>query len=392
MDNDDFKVINDSLGHRAGDELLVGVTERLNAVLRPTDTVARFGGDEFVILLERVTSLTDVRHVAERVAAEIRRPFVLDGRRRFLSASIGIAIADDVDASAEELLRDADAAMYQAKEHGKAQVEFFDRTVRSRAVERLELEAGLRDALAERQLSLVYQPEVSLEDGAYIGTEALLRWRHPTFGQLPPARFVSVAEQSGLIVEIGEWVLAEACAQAAAWRAAGHDIVMAVNISTRQLSSSDLTAVVVRTLEQTGLPPSSLCLEITESAIMEHPGAAQRVLHGLKALGVQLAIDDFGVGYSSLSHLKYLLPVDIIKIDKSFVDGLLDSGEARAITTAIIQLAQALGVRAVAEGVQTEAQADALRRLGCHIAQGYLFSRPLPAAELFGLSGVTTRS
>jgi diguanylate cyclase (GGDEF)-like protein/PAS domain S-box-containing protein len=379
IDIDDFKVINDSLGHRAGDELLVSVAERLSTVLRPDDTIARFGGDEFVILLERVMSLADVRRVADRIAAEVRRPFLLDGRQRFLSASLGVAVADGTERTAEELLRDADAAMYQAKEQGKARLEFFDGSVRTRAVERLELEAGLRDALAGGELSLVYQPKVGLADGHVFGTEALLRWQHPALGPISPARFIPIAEQSGLIVPIGEWVLQQACRQAAEWRAGGReDLVMAVNLSPRQLSSPDLPKLVAAALSDNGLPPSALCLEITESAIMEEPEAAQRVLQGLKALGVRLAIDDFGVGYSSLSHLKYLLPVDIIKIDKSFIDGLPDAGDSRAIVAAIIQLAQALGVVAVAEGVETEGQAEILRELGCHLAQGYLFSRPLP--------------
>jgi diguanylate cyclase (GGDEF)-like protein/PAS domain S-box-containing protein len=383
-DIDDFKVINDSLGHRAGDELLVQAAERLTQAVRPGDTIARFGGDEFVILLERIMSLSDLRRIADRVAAEIKRPFVLEGRQRFLSSSIGIAVADGTEVTAEELLRDADAAMYQAKENGKAQLEFFDRSVRSRAVERLELEAELRDALTAGQLSLAYQPEVMLSDTTRMfGVEALLRWQHPQLGAISPARFIPVAEQSGLIVEIGEWVLGEACRQAAAWRADGHtDFVMAVNLSPRQLSSPQLAGVVETALQVNGLPPSALCLEITESAIMEHPEAAQRILQGLKTLGVRLAIDDFGVGYSSLSHLKYLLPVDVIKIDKSFVDGLLESNDARAIITAIIQLAHALGVTAVGEGVETAGQAAALRDLGCHVAQGYHFSKPVPADYL----------
>lgn len=378
-DIDDFKVINDSLGHRAGDELLVSVAERLATVVRPDDTIARFGGDEFVILLERVPSLADVRRVADRVAAEVRRPFVLEGRSRYLSASLGVAVADGSDVQAEELLRDADAAMYQAKEHGKARLEFFDSTVRTRAVERLELEAELRDALARGELSLVYQPEIALADTTLFGTEALLRWQHPVHGHVSPMRFVPIAEQSGLIVPIGQWVLEQACRQAALWRAEGReDFVMAVNLSPRQLSSPDLADCVATALAESGLPPSSLCLEITESAIMEDPEAAHRILQGLRALGVRLAIDDFGVGYSSLSHLKYLLPVDMIKIDKTFVDGLLDDGDSRAIITAIVELAHALGVQAVAEGVETADQALALRSMGCHTAQGYHFARPLP--------------
>ncbi|HWK25363.1 MAG TPA: EAL domain-containing protein [Solirubrobacter sp.] len=375
-DIDDFKVINDSLGHGAGDELLIAAAERLSEAVRPGDLIARFGGDEFVILLEQVMSLSDVRRIADRVADVFRRPFALSGRERFLSASIGIAVADGAGVSAEDLLRDADAAMYQAKEHGKARLEFFDRSVRSRALERLELEAELRGALAGGQLSVAYQPEVRLDGGGLFGVEALLRWTHPELGAIGPDRFIAIAEQSGLIVEIGEWVLAEACRQAAAWGV--EDLVVSVNLSPRQLSSPRLTGVVTAALRENGLPPSALCLEITESAIMEDPEAASLVLTGLKALGVRLAIDDFGVGYSSLSHLKYLLPVDLIKIDRTFVDELLVSRDSRAIVSAIIELAQALGVQAVAEGVETLAQADMLRELGCHIAQGFHYSRPVP--------------
>jgi diguanylate cyclase (GGDEF)-like protein/PAS domain S-box-containing protein len=382
-DIDNFKVINDSLGHRTGDELLVAVAERFSHELRPDDVIARFGGDEFVILLERVEDLDDVRGVADRLAEAIREPFELDGQHRFVSASFGVALAEGHEVCADDLIRDADAAMYQAKEQGKARLEFFDESLRTRAIERLELEAGLRDALAEGQLELHYQPEIRLEDGAMFGTEALLRWAHPTHGMISPARFVPIAEQSGLIVPIGEWVLETACHQAAEWIAAGReDFVMSVNLSPRQLSSPNLASVVAGALDESGIPASALCLEITESAIMEDPEAAHAILQGLKALGVRLAIDDFGVGYSSLSHLKYLLPVDVIKIDKSFVDGLLESTDSRAIITAIIQLAHALGVQAVAEGVESSEQAEALREMNCHIAQGYHFARPMPPAYL----------
>jgi diguanylate cyclase (GGDEF)-like protein/PAS domain S-box-containing protein len=383
-DIDNFKVINDSLGHRTGDELLIAVSERLAEELRPDDVIARFGGDEFVILLERVEDLEDVRGVADRLAEALHAPFVLDGQQRFVSASFGVALAESDDVQADDLLRDADAAMYQAKEQGKARMEIFDESLRTRAVERLELEAGLRDALAGGQLELHYQPEITLEDGRLFGTEALLRWKHPQHGLISPARFIPIAEQSGLIVPIGEWVLSTACHQAAEWIAAGReDFVMSVNLSPRQLSSPNVAQVVADTLQASGIPASALCLEITESAIMEDPEAAHAILQGLKALGVRLAIDDFGVGYSSLSHLKYLLPVDVIKIDKSFIDGLLDSGDSRAIVTAIVQLAHALGVQAVAEGVESSEQAEALRALDCHIAQGYHFAKPLPAAHLF---------
>jgi diguanylate cyclase (GGDEF)-like protein/PAS domain S-box-containing protein len=381
-DIDDFKVINDSLGHRVGDELLAGVAARLSTELRPDDVLARFGGDEFVILLDDVQDLDAVSAIADRLALVLKQPFELGGRQRFVSASFGLALAGE-DAVAEDLIRDADAAMYQAKGQGKARLEVFNESLRTKALERLELEAGLRDALAQQQLELHYQPEIDLKTGALYGMEALLRWTHPIHGMVSPARFVPIAEQSGLIVSIGEWVLRTACIQAAEWRAAGHtDFVMAVNLSPRQLSDPNLSTVVADTLAATGLPASALCLEITESAIMEDPDAAHAVLQGLKALGVRLAIDDFGVGYSSLSHLKYLLPVDVIKIDKSFVDGITDGGDDRAIIAAIISLAHELGVQAIAEGVEDGAQVAALRSMNCHVAQGYHFSKPLPAAHL----------
>ena len=358
------------------------MADRLSTELRPDDVLARFGGDEFVILLDTVDDLDAVRTVADRLADSLSKPFALAGRQRFVSASFGIAFPGD-HAEAETLIRDADAAMYQAKRQGKARLEVFDESLRDRALERLELEAGLRDALAEGQLELHYQPEYSLSDGSLYGMEALLRWTHPVHGMISPARFVPIAEQSGLIVPIGEWVLAKACIQAAEWRAAGHeDFVMAVNLSPRQLSSPNLAEVVARTLATTGLPPSALCLEITESAIMEDPESGNAVLQSLKALGIKLAIDDFGVGYSSLSHLKYLLPVDVIKIDKTFIDGIVEGGDDRAIIAAVISLAHELGVQAVAEGVEDAAQVDALRALDCHIAQGYHFSKPVPPAYL----------
>lgn len=392
VDLDNFKVINDSLGHEAGDRLLRNVAERLRRVLRPEDLLARFGGDELAVCLEHVDATGDALRVADRMATALRAPFVLDGEQRFVTASFGIAFAgpEDGDRTPEAMLRDADAAMYRAKERGKARAEVFDTTMRRRAVERLELESGLREALARGQLRVVYQPEVSLEHGRIVAVEALLRWEHPQLGPVSPARFIPIAEQSGLIVPIGAWVLREACRQAAKWnaQAGGEGIVVAVNLSPRQLGATDLAATVRGALGGASLPPERLCLEITESAVMADPEAAIESLHMLKALGVKLAIDDFGVGYSSLSHLRELLPVDVLKIDRSFIDGVVQRGEDRAIVTAIVELARSLGVDAVAEGVETAEQAALLRTMRCHLGQGFHFARPQTPADVAQLLDV----
>ncbi|MDW5592902.1 EAL domain-containing protein [Conexibacter stalactiti] len=392
VDLDNFKVINDSLGHEAGDRLLRNVSERLRRVLRPEDLLARFGGDELAVCIEQVDDTDRALKVADRMATALRAPFVLDGEQRFVTASFGIAIAgpDDDERSPETLLRDADAAMYRAKERGKARAEVFDTTMRRRAVERLELESGLRDALTRGQLRVVYQPEVSLESGRIVAVEALLRWDHPQHGPVSPGRFIPIAEQSGLIVPIGAWVLREACRQAARWNAqnGGDGVVVAVNLSPRQLGATDLAATVRGALEGASLPPDRLCLEITESAVMADPDAAIESLHMLKRLGVKLAIDDFGVGYSSLSHLRELLPVDVLKIDRSFIDGLVLRGEDRAIVTAIVELARSLGVDAVAEGVETPEQAAVLRTMRCHVAQGFHFARPQSPGDVAQLLDV----
>jgi diguanylate cyclase (GGDEF)-like protein/PAS domain S-box-containing protein len=392
VDLDNFKVINDSLGHEAGDRLLRNVSERLRRVLRPEDLLARFGGDELAVCIEQVDGPERALKVADRMATALRAPFVLDGEQRFVTASFGIAIAGpgDAERSPEALLRDADAAMYRAKERGKARAEVFDTTMRRRAVERLELESGLRDALTRDQLRIVYQPEVSLEDGRIVAVEALLRWDHPQHGPVAPGRFIPIAEQSGLIVPIGAWVLREACRQAARWNAqnGGDGVVVAVNLSPRQLGATDLAATVRGALEGASLPPDRLCLEITESAVMADPDAAIESLHMLKRLGVKLAIDDFGVGYSSLSHLRELLPVDVLKIDRSFIDGLVLRGEDRAIVTAIVELARSLGVDAVAEGVETPEQAEVLRTMRCHVGQGFHFARPQTPGDVAQLLDV----
>jgi diguanylate cyclase (GGDEF)-like protein/PAS domain S-box-containing protein len=383
VDLDNFKLINDSLGHGAGDRLLVVVAERMRRVLRPEDVIARFGGDEFAVTIGRAGGEIAARRVADRLASALRAPVELDGRQRFVTASFGVRSLPVGVADPEGLLRDADAAMYRAKELGKARCEVFDASMRERAVERLDLEGGLRHALEREELRLLYQPQVELATGRIVGAEALLRWHHPDRGLVVPPVFIPIAEQTGLIVPIGAWVLETACRQAAAWtRLNGRALTMAVNVSPRQLASTEFAGVVERALAETQLDPGLLCLEITESAVMADPAAATAVLEQLKAIGVRLAIDDFGVGYSSLAQLKALLPVDTIKIDKSFVDGVTGHGEDQAIVDAVLRLADGLGLAAVAEGVESAEQVDALLGLGCRLSQGFHFARPQSPSEL----------
>jgi diguanylate cyclase (GGDEF)-like protein/PAS domain S-box-containing protein len=378
IDLDNFKVINDSLGHAAGDKLLTIAAERLAEALRPGDVVGRFGGDEFTVLLRDVADHEEAVAVAERLVDALRPAFVLDGEQRYLTASVGLTVTGDPGTDPDDMLRDADIAMYRAKEQGKSQCAVFDDSLRERAIERLDLESGLRHALDRDELRLLYQPEVSLATGRIVAVEALLRWNHPKHGLVSPAKFIPIAEQSGLIVPIGAWVVREACRTAAGWRAAGagEDFTIAVNLSPRQLGAVDLVETVRGALDDAGLPPSNLCLEVTETALTEDMDTAVEALGKLKAIGVQLAVDDFGIGYSSLKHLKDLLPVDILKIDKSFVDGLVDRPEDRAIVEAVVRLASSLHVDAIAEGVESADQADALRALSCGFAQGFHFARP----------------
>jgi diguanylate cyclase (GGDEF)-like protein/PAS domain S-box-containing protein len=382
LDLDHFKLINDSIGHHAGDDLLQAVAPRLRAHLRPGDIVARFGGDEFGILVDRLTDEEEAIAIADRVAGAFSEPYSMGGADHFVTASIGIAVArptgrEPVDA--ELLIRDADAAMYRAKERGRGRCEVFDAEMRARAVHRLETERELRHALDRDELELHYQPLIALGSGEIVGLEALVRWNHPKRGLLDPSEFVSIAEDSGLIEPIGRWVQETAGRQALGWHNLRPDqrpLDVAVNLSARQVAHRDLADSVREILARTGLDPVNLRLEVTESVLVEESASATATLEALSEIGVRLVLDDFGTGYSSLAYLNRF-PFDALKIDRSFVEGLGVEQERTAIVEAVIGMARALSLDAIAEGVENEAQLSELRRLGCDFAQGHLFSRPL---------------
>ena len=393
LDLDNFKYVNDSLGHRAGDGLLLEVAGRLRALLRPEDTLARLGGDEFVVLLEGVEDEGAASLVAERIAEALQEPVVLGGQEVFATASVGVALGRGKEVSPEDLLRDADTAMYRAKGDGKARSAVFRDGMGEVPAARLRLEGDLRRAVERGEFRIFYQPMALLETGEVVGAEALLRWEHPERGLLAPDEFVPLAEETGLIVPIGRWVLEEACRQARAWREEmppGAVSTMSVNLSARQFGDPALVDGVKSALEASGLDPGALVLEITEGTLMGDAPSTLAALGDLKALGVGLAVDDFGTGYSSLSYLKRF-PVDYVKIDRSIVSGVERDAGNEAIVAATVAMTGALGLRVVAEGVETRKEAEKLRLLGCEMGQGFYWWRPNPPEEAAKLIGGARR-
>lgn len=385
LDLDQFKLVNDSLGHAAGDELLAAVAPRLEQGLRPSDTIARFGGDEFAVLAEVRTERDAVR-VAERIKVALSRPFKLREREHFVSASMGISIGRGEKAP-EAMIRDSDAALYRAKEKGRGGYELFDSAMRARAVEHMRIENDLRRALDREELELHYQPIVGLRDGSIVALEALLRWRHPEYGLTSPTSFIPVAEESQLIVPIGRWVVEEACNKVAEWQSFRPDsapVRIAVNLSGRQIGDPQLLPTVSAAVEASGIDPATLSFELTESVLFEESGVSERVMRSLRGLGVRLVLDDFGSGFSSLGYLKRF-PLDGIKLDRSFIENVADGLTDAQIVKAVVEMARALGLEIVAEGVETADQLAAVRNLGCHQAQGFYFMPPLPAEEVPGV-------
>ena len=390
LDCDRFKIINDSLGHLVGDRLLIQVAQRLEDCVRDGDLVARIGGDEFTILLENLTDTAQPLSVARRINQELQRPFAIMGHTIYISASIGIAYNSEDTELPEDLLGNADTAMYRAKAQGKSRYEVFDRTMYAQAQVRLNLETDLRAALHLQQFQLYYQPIVSLKNKRPIGFEALIRWNHPQKGLISPGEFIPIAEETGLIIPLSQWVIQEACSQMYIWQQKfmfPQPLTISVNLSRKQFSQPQLAEDIAHILHQTKIAPQNLKLEVTETALMdEHETAAAQILSQLKDLGVLLSIDDFGTGYSSLSCL-HQFPIDILKIDRSFIGRMGTEAKYFDIVQAIVTLAKSLGLKVIAEGVETAEQLIYLQQLQCDYAQGYFFAKPLAAGDVDTLLG-----
>ena len=381
IDLDDFKRINDSLGHTSGDKLLQSVANRLVACVRRSDTVSRLGGDEFVVLLSQVEHAEDATFISKKILSSLAEPFSVDHKYLDISASIGVSTYPDDGQDAESLLHKADTAMYAAKKLGRNNCQFFKPEMQARVLERQSLEGSLRHALSRNEFRLHYQPKIDLVTGEITGVEALLRWQHPTRGMIQPLQFVSIAEESGLIVSIGQWVLLHACRQARAWMDAGLPPVrMAVNVSAAEFMAKDFLSGVRATLISTGVDPHNLELELTETVLMRDAESAVRILHALKAIGVQLAVDDFGIGYSSFSYLQRF-PLDALKIDRTFINEISAAGEGATILSAMIDIGLSLKHRVIAEGVETAEQLHFLQKKGCSEGQGYFFCHPVIAEK-----------
>jgi diguanylate cyclase (GGDEF)-like protein len=380
-DLDGFKMVNDSIGHHAGDELLIVVSERLLAIVRSTDTVARLGGDEFAVLLNGVDSEQMAMRTADRIVAAMREPIEIAGRQIALSVSVGIAFAGS-STSTEQLLSEADVAMYEAKSRGKSRWETFEQSMHSKTLERLVLANDFRGSLERGEFQLQYQPQYSVASGHVEGFESLIRWDHPSRGRIFPGKFIHLAEETGFIIPLGRWILERSCEMAAGWTDLHRDLSVSVNISGRQLDDPNLADDVGTTLALTGLAPDRLILEVTESSLLAGSEVIVATIRRLKDIGVRIALDDFGTGYSSLSYLR-LLPLDLLKIDKSFVDPLVSGGsQEKALVATIVAFASVLGLQTVAEGVEEATQLEQLRELGCRSVQGFLLSRPVDASEV----------
>jgi diguanylate cyclase (GGDEF)-like protein len=389
MDLDRFKVVNDSLGHDAGDELLRGVARVLEQCGRSVDTIARFGGDEFAILQEEISAPKDAIAIARRILEGVRQPFNIGGNEVFTSASLGIVLKTDGYDRPEALLRDADTAMYRAKELGKSRFKVFNRKMHDQALQLMELETDLRRAVDLREFEVVYQPIVEVPTRRVCGFEALVRWRHPEHGIIAPSDFIGLAEDTGLIYAIDNMVLEEACAQVRRWQTMagdgpGADLSVNINVSGKHFGQSMLAGQISRALEDSGLPAGSLNIEITESALMDNPSVAEEILQQLKELGIHICIDDFGTGYSSLSYLQRF-PIDVVKVDRSFIIAVDEDQDSQAIVRTVFSLGESMGLKIVAEGVETAGQLGFLEREGCRFVQGYFFYKPMSVSQVDSL-------